>query len=598
MTSKIFPRNLTARAAVEIAGNPVTSRLESSVGNCYPGLEFDHRNLDRRFFPGLVFEFVSIISAVADDVARGQGARLVEVDPADEALADLPQLAKRLAGNEGQLLREGSWFLEEISQGGRTIVLSQDGSPLDAMTTWRMVRSLEPAPITITLRRRPQKAGERVPNPQSIELKGRRRTYVDTTTGVISLAYSAGELSQSLCSPWMHDFRDCACFYWASNHPDIVLAADVPGEPILPNGAPEDPVRALTPIDWLRSDRRSAAPAQPTEDQNRPAQMDHYEINERWQDLAIVLRGRELEGAYQVGEAETANPFPSPDALGEKLLELATLEHAVALEYLYARYSLKSAAETSDKRLADDLVFVRHELLLIAVSEMRHLRWANQLLWSLEHDGMLTKKLGPSLGVATEIPGAAATSVPQLAASRVSSPVTRPRQLRALQPAVLADFVAVEQPSGFLDGQYSRVLATLRQKAYRPTLEQLAARIIGEGMEHFSRFREIQVALREHQPSDYLRPKYAPGQANDATVARALAMYRDILAELTAAYDRGDMEDAAHIARARALMFELDSLAEDLGRKGIGVPFFASPATTTKVSTVKRSRSRARRSKR
>ena len=594
MTSKIFPRNLTARAAVEIAGNPVTSRLESSVGNCYPGLEFDHRNLDRRFFPGLVFEFVSISSAVTDDVARGQGARLVDVDPADEALADLPQLAKRLAGNEGQLLREGAWFLEEISQGGRTIVLRQDGSPLDAMTTWRMVRSLEPAPVTIKLRHRANKAGDPVPNPESIELKGRRRTYVDTTTGVISLAYSAGELSQSLCSPWMHDFRDCACYYWASNHPDIVLAADVPGEPILPNGAPEDPIHALTPIDWLRSDRRSTAPAQPTEDQNRPAQMDHYEINERWQDLAIVLRGRELEGPYQVSEAEAANPLPSPDALGEKLAELATLEHAVALEYLYARYSLKSPTETSDKRLVDDLVFVRHELLLIAVSEMRHLRWANQLLWSLEHDGMLTKKLGPSLGVAAEIPAAAATSHPQLPAPKVSSPVTRPRQLRALQPSVLGDFVAVEQPSGFLDGQYSRVLATLRQKAYRPTLEQLAARIIGEGMEHFSRFREIQVVLRERQPSEYLRPKYAPGQAGDSTVARAVAMYRDILAELAAAYDQGDMEDAAHIARARAVMFELDSLADELGRKGIGVPFFASPGMTN-VSAAKRSRSKARR---
>jgi hypothetical protein len=53
MNQKIFPRNLTARAAVKIAGNPVTTRLESGVGNCFPGLEFDHRNLDRRFFPGL-----------------------------------------------------------------------------------------------------------------------------------------------------------------------------------------------------------------------------------------------------------------------------------------------------------------------------------------------------------------------------------------------------------------------------------------------------------------------------------------------------------------------------------------------------------------
>src|ERR1700680_2531668 len=98
MSSKIFPRNLTARAAVEIAGNPVTTRLESGVGNCYPGLEFDHRNLDRRFFPGLVFEFVSVNSRVPDEVARSQGARLVQVDPADVALTPSSRLANSVAG--------------------------------------------------------------------------------------------------------------------------------------------------------------------------------------------------------------------------------------------------------------------------------------------------------------------------------------------------------------------------------------------------------------------------------------------------------------------------------------------------------------------
>src|SRR6516165_2267028 len=56
--NKIFPRNLTAQAAYQIAGNPVVTRPEDAVANCFPGLEIDVRNLDRRFFPGLVFNFV------------------------------------------------------------------------------------------------------------------------------------------------------------------------------------------------------------------------------------------------------------------------------------------------------------------------------------------------------------------------------------------------------------------------------------------------------------------------------------------------------------------------------------------------------------
>src|SRR5882757_7731395 len=35
------------------AGKPVSTRLESGIGNCFPGLECDLRNLERRFFPFL-----------------------------------------------------------------------------------------------------------------------------------------------------------------------------------------------------------------------------------------------------------------------------------------------------------------------------------------------------------------------------------------------------------------------------------------------------------------------------------------------------------------------------------------------------------------
>src|SRR5215472_5260807 len=56
--TKIFPRNLTARAEFQVVGNPIVTRPEDAVANCFPGLELDVRNLDRRFFPGLVFNFI------------------------------------------------------------------------------------------------------------------------------------------------------------------------------------------------------------------------------------------------------------------------------------------------------------------------------------------------------------------------------------------------------------------------------------------------------------------------------------------------------------------------------------------------------------
>ena len=75
---KIFPRNLTAQADYLVPGNPVISRPEDAVANCFPGLELDVRNLDRRFFPGLVFNFVSFTV----EKVRGMhyGAKLAYVD--------------------------------------------------------------------------------------------------------------------------------------------------------------------------------------------------------------------------------------------------------------------------------------------------------------------------------------------------------------------------------------------------------------------------------------------------------------------------------------------------------------------------------------
>src|SRR5713226_8198650 len=68
----ILPRNLTARSAYPVAGNPMTARLESGGGNAHPGLEFDVRVLDRHFLPGLVFDF-----------QFGAGAKLVAIRPSE-----------------------------------------------------------------------------------------------------------------------------------------------------------------------------------------------------------------------------------------------------------------------------------------------------------------------------------------------------------------------------------------------------------------------------------------------------------------------------------------------------------------------------------
>jgi len=70
--AKFVALNATAaRRQQYVVGNPVITRLESGVGNCFPGLEMDLRNLERRFFPLLEVDFLQ------DDQAT---ARVVGVD--------------------------------------------------------------------------------------------------------------------------------------------------------------------------------------------------------------------------------------------------------------------------------------------------------------------------------------------------------------------------------------------------------------------------------------------------------------------------------------------------------------------------------------
>ena len=137
-SSKIFPRNLTARAAYQVTGNPDISRPEDSVANCFPGLDVDLRNLDRRFFPGLVFEFVSAGSESNRGGAlllypdgRGdadlQPDYLDQLEPAQRGwVAPLrTKLFADLTGAVGRKLATGIWYLDWLGRGDKRIVMSE-----------------------------------------------------------------------------------------------------------------------------------------------------------------------------------------------------------------------------------------------------------------------------------------------------------------------------------------------------------------------------------------------------------------------------------------------------------------------------------------
>jgi hypothetical protein len=574
--NRIFPHNLTAQAAYNVVGNPPGTRPESGVANCFPGLEYDHRNLDRRFFPGLVVEYVSAPDTSPASQAR-QGARViaaeprgaVDPDPAVTAQA-VTQLRQGLTDLNTKLQADPQWFLASLEQGGVHIdLVDGNGINLDGLTVWRLVRGLRPGPVTVEVIHRDLSA------PEKVTIAGWRRRYTHPQSGVIDTSYQPGELTQSLCSPWTHDFRDCSCTYWASNHPDIVFPAVAVGEPMLPSGPPDDPVEAEVALNWPRDPAFAElhARALPSQRTNRPFEISYFQINEHWQDLAVVLEGRENDGRYlpRSQSRDQAVPFPTVDELVKRITALAGLEHAVALLYVYALFSVIDHDEAANvtgsddgqwPTLVQDVAFTRNVLLDIAVGEMVHLRLANHLLWGLAE--------------ATGRPYQPAIVPPALTLPDSAGGPGRPTVLTALTPQTLQDFIDIERSSAFIDGQYARVTATLRQPGYPRHLYQLASNIAEDGEEHYLHFRDLQRVLSPYGKDSpvYLRP-ISPGDPDQPDIAAALDQYAEILDLLVVGYRFGDRQNQESLAVSRAKMFDLQRRAEQLARAGHGMPFLA-----------------------
>jgi hypothetical protein len=139
-------------------------------------------------------------------------------------------------------------------------------------------------------------------------------------------------------------------------------------------------------------------------EKNRPYQFDHYQINQEWQKLSIVLNGREIDSVHLSDPADAANPFDEPKELIDMMCNfLAPLELTLAFEYLYAYFSLE--ANRADGQLRSAVELSREYLLLIAINEMQHLRWNNEVLWQLAKEGMFPSyKYHPIINLAELVP--------------------------------------------------------------------------------------------------------------------------------------------------------------------------------------------------
>jgi Ferritin-like len=515
-----------------VAGNPISTRLESGIGNCFPGLECDLRNLERRFFPFLEMDMPDATIDLVQVDLEG-----VMVAKADRAIDNATFQAYQTLAAGGQwtvdALRGTFGPLGNLTLKISTLPATSSGDGRLPPDPWTAVRLLtEGTEVRLTLVR-VDSAGRRA---APVRLTGKRARYLGDD-GALAPMFAPGELTQSLCSPWTHDFRDCACFYWASNHPDIAL-------PPLPSGPTDDPKWDVA-VAWERRARTlGKVPAPATAADPTPIELRHYEINRRWQALNFVIERREQIGPYAQRKF-TGKPLRDEAELEQHLRYVAGVELGVLQEYVAAAYSLKSPMDLRG-RLRDDVRAAHAEIMRIALGEMRHLRAVNMVI-----AGLLGRpRYKPALGVATVLPG----TMPQQKAIRVqATPLTR--------EAVKA-FIAIEAPSQSVDGLYGGILATLEQ-GKSDELVQAVRTIMAEGEDHYRTFLDIQEWLAPHDEREYLRaPNLKPPPAGNSAHQALQERYRETLNLLYDGYQAGMPDGAAMLNRARNAMIEANGIAD------------------------------------
>jgi hypothetical protein len=552
-SSKLIARNVAAvrrfadpaSLIQTTAGNPVSARLESGIGNCFPGLECDLRNLERRFFPFLEMDiiegFMLMVGVDTDGVAKAaasgdlpQSKATIYSTLANELATGRSVFVSHLSGTFGVLgVLDLDLALPSLNgapevEGDFTSSSTGPGrKPPDAWTAVRLLT--ENTDVTL---RFVNDGG-----PGTLTLSAKRARYLDDN-GTLSAAFLPGELSQSLCSPWTHDFRDCGCFYWASNHPDIA-------QPVLPAGtAAGQPWNAAVP--WQRR-LRAVTPTPPAKATERPAdELRHYEINNRWQELHFVVGRREIVAPFVQNPVQGV-PFGSRAELMANLTYAAGVELAVAQEYLAAAYSFKPDDDPSlgDRPdLLGDVKAARAELLRIAIGEMRHIRAVNDVIRGLSDPGAFE----PALRVASQLP------------HKNPGPF-RPVNPRAATKQAIDDFIEIEAESTGVDGLYNSILATLQfppadvMSFVTDEWKQAIRSVIAEGEDHFQTFLDIREWLSNHAEADYLRtttPARPPvGNAQNATLQAA---YASLLNNLHTGYKKGRFAGADEINAARNAM--------------------------------------------
>lgn len=275
VVDQIEAMNLTAQLRYGGVGNPISAHPDSANSNAHPGLETGFRNAWTRILTGIELNessnFVMSVEAGADPtlLILESGWRLLSVmDVQITAPVIGPQIAGGPVGPLADAFGDSVMPLE-MSNALAEIVHLYAGQPVrckfqnvthpnDVMEFELVLRSFFEA--------------------MNVNGKAARQAVISRELA------QPGEMSQSLCSPWHSDYRECACFYWPATRPDYVNVE--PG----PDGV-------SIGHNWLQKGRTPKTPkVYVTDDWFDPALVSFEDLYSDWEgSLGFVMGGKDKD---------------------------------------------------------------------------------------------------------------------------------------------------------------------------------------------------------------------------------------------------------------------------------------------------------------
>src|SRR5215213_1571934 len=277
MKKSIEAKNLSAQLQHCATGNPPSTRPDTAISNAFPGLEMDFRNIWKCILVGIeLHEASNLVVAVESDAPTNvhelaNGYRLMQIN---DVAVTVPVKGPLYVGGP-------SVSLTDTTFGDTRMPLEWSNALADIVHQF----SGKTVQCSFESLAEPKK---------TIEVALTVRQFFDEADvegDKVRLAVIAkdiarpGALTQSLCSPWQNDYRECACFYWAATRPDYVNVE------ARPDGT-------STGNNWMQKDRTPETPnIYVVDDWMDPSLVTYADLFRDWErSLRFIIGGVDEDG--------------------------------------------------------------------------------------------------------------------------------------------------------------------------------------------------------------------------------------------------------------------------------------------------------------